>query len=104
MLMLLEHEPGMGVVGITDRLSGLVLNLEASQPDVLMLGWEIPCQALVDLLADIHQLKRPPKVIFFSSRPEEEERIITAGADYFISEDAPPDKLLLILRQSLVPL
>ena len=101
LLMLLEHEIGMGVVGITDRLSGLVLNLEASQPNVLLLGWEIPNQELVDLLADIHNLKSPPMIIFFSSKPEEEQEIITAGADYFICENAPPDKLLLILRELL---
>jgi DNA-binding NarL/FixJ family response regulator len=102
MLMLLDQEPGMGVVGITDRLPGLLLHLEASQPDVLLLAWDLTLQALADLLTDIHNLASPPKVIFFSNKPEEEEQIIATGTDHFISENAPPDKLLLILRELLV--
>jgi DNA-binding NarL/FixJ family response regulator len=99
MLLLLDQEPGMGVVGITDRLPGLLLHLEASQPDVLLFEWELSAQSLKDLMADIHKLGKSPKIIFLSSRPEEEENIIAAGADYFICENTPPDKLLKILRQ-----
>jgi DNA-binding NarL/FixJ family response regulator len=103
-LMLLDHEPRMGVVGITDRLPGLLLQLEASNPDVLLLSWVQPLCALEDLLNDIHNLRSPPKIIYLSNRPEEEKQVIAAGADHFISENAPPDKLLLILRQLLIPL
>ena len=46
MLLLLDQEPGMVVVGITDRLSGLLTQLEATQPDVLLLSWEIPFQTI----------------------------------------------------------
>jgi DNA-binding NarL/FixJ family response regulator len=104
MLLLLDQEPGMVVVGITDRLSGLLTQLEATQPDVLLLSWEIPFQTIADLLVNIRKLGRSLKIIFLSGRPGEEEKIIEAGADYFISKDAPPDKLLPILKQNSLPI
>ena len=94
----------MVVVGITDRLSGLLTQLEATQPDVLLLSWEIPFQTIADLLVNIRKLGRSLKIIFLSGRPGEEEKIIEAGADYFISKDAPPDKLLPILKQNSLPI
>jgi len=98
MLLLLENEPGMLVVGITDRLTGLSTQLEVSQPDVLLLEWELPFKSLAGLLTDIHNLECPPKIIYFSSRPGGKKKIITAGADHFIVKDAPPDELLPILN------
>jgi DNA-binding NarL/FixJ family response regulator len=96
--MLLDHEPGMVVMGITDRLTGLLIQLEATQPDVLLLEREISFTEMEDLLSDIHKRKSRPKIIFLSSKPEEERKILAMGADYFISTDAPPDKLLPILK------
>ena len=98
MLLLLDQEPCMFVVGITDRLSGLLIQLEASQPDVLLLEWELPFQSMAELLTNIHNLGCPPKIIILSSKPEEKERIIAAGADHFIVKDAPPDELIPILN------
>lgn len=42
MLLLLDNEPGMVVAGITDRLPGLVTQLETAQAEQLLLGWNIP--------------------------------------------------------------
>lgn len=103
LLLFLDYEPGMFVVGITDRLSSLLPQLVASQPDVLLLEWEMPFQSMADLLTDIHHLECPPKIIILSNRPEEEEKIIAAGADYYIAKNAPPDNLLPILKKSPVP-
>ena len=99
LLLLLDQEPSIVVVGITDRLAGLITQLEATQPDIVLLEWKIPFQSIADLLTDIHNLKSPPKVIYLSSKPEEEEKIITTGADYFIAKNAPPDQLMLILNK-----
>jgi len=96
--LLVDQEPGMVVMGITDRLTGLLIQLEATQPDVLLLEWEISFTELEDLLTDIHNLKFRPEIILLSNKPEEEGKMIAAGADYFISTDAPPDNLLPILR------
>ncbi len=104
MLLLLENEPGIFVVGITDRLQGLLLQLEASQPDVLLLEWELPFKSMAKLLTDVHKLEAPPKIVLLSSCPEEKEKITAAGADHFIAKDAPPDELLPFLTKVSYPL
>lgn len=103
LLLFLEQEPGIFVVGIIDRLPGLLIHLEAAQPDVLLMQWDIPIQSLEDLFADIHNMECPPKVILLSNKPEEREKILSAGADHFIAKDAPPDELLPILSSICFP-
>jgi DNA-binding NarL/FixJ family response regulator len=98
LLLLLDTEPDVVVVGITDRLPGLKTQLQATEPHVLLLEWELPFQSMTDLINDIHKLGSSPKIILLSIRPEEEEEIIAAGVDYFVAKNAPPDKLLQILN------
>jgi DNA-binding NarL/FixJ family response regulator len=100
MLLLLEHQPNMVVVGITDRLQGLVSQLDAAQPDALLLEWELPLQKTADLINDIQNLEFPPEIIFLSNKQDEKENMISAGADHFILKDAPPDALLPILNNT----
>ena len=97
LFMFLESEPGIVVVGLTDRLPGFITQLEATQPDVLLLDWKLPTQKMTRLMADIHNLECSPEVLFFSSNPGENEKIMADGVDYFILKDAPPDELLPIL-------
>jgi DNA-binding NarL/FixJ family response regulator len=98
LLMFVDHEPGMIAVGIADRLTGLVAQLEGSKPDVLLLDWILPDQSMADLIRDLHKLVRRPKIIVFCTKPENKETIMAAGADYFIGKDSPPDELIPILN------
>lgn len=98
MLLLLGSEHGVVIVGITDRLPGLVPQVDATQPDVLLLDWELSSQSLAKLIADIRNLGHPLRIVYLSSKPENEKEVLGAGADYFIVKNAPPDKLLLILH------
>jgi DNA-binding NarL/FixJ family response regulator len=97
--LFLEQEHGMDVVGMSDRLPGLLSQLEGSQPDVLLLDWELSAQPMVDLLTKLHNLESRPEAIILSARLNEKERIMAAGADYFIPKVAPPDELLPILKR-----
>jgi DNA-binding NarL/FixJ family response regulator len=103
LILLLDHEPGMAVIGITDRLPNLLSQLWATQPDVLLLEWELPIKEIEELISDIHNHPHPPIIILLSSKPEEEEKIIAVGADHFISKDAPPDMLIPILNHLREP-
>jgi DNA-binding NarL/FixJ family response regulator len=97
LILFLEHQPNMVVVGITDRLQGLVSQLEAAQPNALLVEWELPLESTADLIRDIHNLGHPPEIIFLSNNQDEKEKMISVGADHFILKDAPPDGLLAIL-------
>jgi DNA-binding NarL/FixJ family response regulator len=96
--MFLDDTPGVTVVGISDRLKGLLSQLKGSEPDVLLLDWVSPLQSIADLFGNLCNLEHRPKTIVFSTRAEDAEAIIAAGADYFISKDAPPDELIPILN------
>jgi DNA-binding NarL/FixJ family response regulator len=102
-LLRLDGEPDMVVVGITDRLPGLVTQVDVTQPDVLMLEWDLPYEAMAGLFAEIHKLKSPPQILILSSRPEDEQMMLAAGADYFIAKNAPPDSLFSILHMEQTP-
>ncbi len=101
LLLLLDHQSGMAVIGITDRLPNLLSQLWATQPDVLLLEWELPIEEMEELISDIRNLPHPPIIILLSGK-QEEEKITAAGADYFIPMDAPADDLLPIINNSLI--
>ena len=88
----------MTVVGITDRLPGLIVQVEATQPDVLLLEWDFSSQEMPAILTNIRHCVSPPIVIYFSNHIQEKEAVFAAGADYFIAKNAPPDSLLPILH------
>jgi DNA-binding NarL/FixJ family response regulator len=97
--LLLESEPGMVVIGMSDRLEGLLTQVEVSQPEVLFLDYEIAQQATIGLISDLHHLEYQPKIVALSINPQVRETALAAGAYDFISKDVPPDDLLPILRK-----
>jgi DNA-binding NarL/FixJ family response regulator len=97
LILLVEQEPGNVVVGISDRLAGLLAQLEGSEPDVLLLDLDLPLQSTADLLAEMQALERRPETIVFSARPREKGALVAAGARQVITKDAPPDELLPML-------
>lgn len=99
LLLLLDHQPGMVVVGMSERLPGLLTQLEGAQPDVMLLEWELPAKPMSELLSDFQTLHCRPKIIVLSSNPESKDSVLAAGADDFIGKNAPPDELLPILRR-----
>jgi DNA-binding NarL/FixJ family response regulator len=97
--MLLEDEPGMIVIGMTDRSEGLFTQVGAAQPEVLLLDWELTKSAPIDLLDEVGHLEHPPKIIALSINPQVKETALAAGVNDFISKNVPPDELLPILRK-----
>lgn len=100
-VLYLDHVPGLSVIGMTDRSTGLLAQLEGSQPDALLLDWELHPQPAVDLLSNLKGLNCPTITIVLSANPDKRETLLAAGADYFICKDAPPDALLPILTSIL---
>jgi len=96
--MLLHQERGVHVIGMAVQAEGLLVQVEASQADVLFLNWCLPGASSEDLLSDIQGLKTPPKIVVFSIKPEDKALALSAGADAFISMNAPPDELMEVVR------
>jgi DNA-binding NarL/FixJ family response regulator len=97
--LFLENAPDVIVVGLSDRLQGLITQLECSQTDVLILDGEMASQPVKDLLLELSNLEHKPRTVVLTSEPGAAELIRSTAADYFIRKDAPPDELLPILTQ-----
>ena len=97
--VLLHQEPGMAVVGLAVHSRGLFAQVAASQPDVVLLDWQLPDRPAVSVLADLHSLERRPRIIVLYVRPEAEQEAKAAGADAFVSKTASSDQLVATLRQ-----
>jgi DNA-binding NarL/FixJ family response regulator len=106
---LLKEEPGLVVVSEVVRTEELLDQAQATQPDLVLLDWELPGLSVKDLgestsnsgnfLLDIlHALHSHPKVVALSGRPEMRHAALTAGADDFVSKGDPPERLLAVLR------
>ena len=92
--LLLEQEPGLSVVGEAAEAEDLLAQVEATQPDLVLLDWELPGLRTDDWLSVIRALCPQLKVIALSGQPEARRAALSAGADAFVSKGEPPERLL----------
>ena len=52
MQMLLHQEPGVHVIGMAIQAEGLVVQVEASRAELLILDWQLPGAAMPDLITE----------------------------------------------------
>jgi DNA-binding NarL/FixJ family response regulator len=95
--MLFHQEPGMYVTGIAIDSEGLLVQVEASRADVLIVAWRLPGASMEELLPKIRGLEPAPRTVVLSVRPEARAKALSAGADAFISKSASPDELLEVV-------
>jgi DNA-binding NarL/FixJ family response regulator len=92
--LLLEQEPEMSVVGEAADAEDLLAQAEATQPDLVLLDWELPSLRTDDWLSILRTLCPHLKVIALSGRPEARQAALDAGAEAFVSKGDPPERLL----------
>ena len=92
--MMLHRDASMHVIGITAQAKGLLAQLEALEPEVLILDWHLSGASMPELVDAIRQLESSPKIVVLSVKAAEEGRALGAGADLFVTKRMPPEKLL----------
>ena len=97
--MLLDHQPGMRIVGVSVGSEGLVGQVGAAQPDVVLLEWQIIASAPADYIKNLHSIESQPQIIVLHFRSGTRREAEDADADCFVSKDSPPDQLLRILNE-----
>ena len=97
--LLLEEEPGITVVGETDRVGSLPPILDEICPDVLLLDWELPGMAAKATVAALRRRRPGLLVVALSGRFEARAASLSAGVDAFVSKTEPADILLATLRR-----
>ena len=95
---LLLQEPDYEVIGAANNGISLLAQVEASQPDVLLLDWFLPGAAITKLIADLQSLDFQLNIIVLSVRPEDKSVSMAAGAHYFMDKNSSPDMLMDILQ------
>lgn len=91
--LMLEDTHGMCLVGAARDAEALLAEIDALQPDLILLDWELPgFQA--DVLATVRAHAPAVRVIALSSWPEALPDALAAGADAFVSKGDPPERLL----------
>ena len=92
--VLLERQPGLEVAGEASDADGLLTQASEIQPDLVLLGWELPGLTACASLSSLRQICPDAFVVALSGRPEAREVALSAGADSFVSKSDPPDLLL----------
>ena len=111
---LLKEASWLLVVGEAVRAGDLLDQAIATQPDLVLLDWELPGFSVKNystieplhqnrharhhLLVILHSLHSHPRVIALSGRTEVRQAALDAGADMFVSKGDSPEQLLAALR------
>ena len=97
--VLLERQPGLKVVGEATDAEGLLAQVKATRPDLVLLDWELPGLAVSEpseqgLLMALRRVCPDTFVIALSGRLEARQAALDAGADAFVYKCDPPERLL----------
>jgi DNA-binding NarL/FixJ family response regulator len=98
LISMLHAFDDLELVGEAGSGTEALAKCQDSLPDVLLLGWNLPDQSMTDLFVDLLALDGRPKIIVLSVRPEDEGAAMAAGADAYVTKDAPPDRLMALLQ------
>ena len=91
---LLEQRPGWVVVGEVDSAENLLHEVDATNPDLVLLSWNLPELSVEEIIPTLSSSFPGIAVIVLSARPEMGPQAIAAGASAFVSKADPPDRLL----------
>jgi DNA-binding NarL/FixJ family response regulator len=95
--VLLEPRPGWCIAGEAGDVEGLLAQIEASCPDLVLLDWGM---AALDLLLALRAACPSLYVIVLSGRPEARRASLEAGADAFVGKTDPPEQLLAAIQSA----
>ncbi len=105
--LIIEHQPELFVVGEAIDAHSLAAKVQADQPDLVLLEWEITEACAVcptgerggELLLKLRALCPGLKVIALSGQPRARKEALSAGSDAFVSKGDPPEYLIAALSE-----
>jgi DNA-binding NarL/FixJ family response regulator len=87
------------VVSEAEDCQELLAQAETVCPDLVLIDWDLPGMATVDLLPTLQTICPGLYVIALSGRPEAEQSALAAGALAFVSKAGPPEPLLAAIQR-----
>jgi DNA-binding NarL/FixJ family response regulator len=96
--LLLQSVGGLRVVGEVATTDDLVAAVRAAAPRIVLLDWRLRGAARAgELVALLHQLPAPPRVVALYVRPEDRDAARAANVDAVVCKGDPPDALMRVL-------
>lgn len=92
----LKEQPNLIPVGELSEVNTLLSQIRATNPDIVLLDWELLGRTPTEWLATLRQASQPVWVVL-SHHPDVREIALAAGADGFICKSDPPQMLLAAL-------
>lgn len=92
--LLLEQQPDLHVIGEAEESASLLAEVRATQPDAVLIDWELPGTPAAELVAVLQSLAPALLIVALSGRPEARQAALKAGADHFVSKVEPPERVL----------
>ena len=96
--LFLHNRPGLDVVAEADDIQTLLTQAEATEPDVILLDWDVCSRPLADLISALHLLESQPGLILINAPAESKQAALAVGADACVVKGAPPKSLLLAIE------
>ncbi len=94
--LLLETRLHAQVVGQVNSMESLLIEAAATQPDIVILDWELPGETGFERIEALRLAAPRARILITSARHEAGSQI--AGADGFICKFDPPEKMLEVIR------
>jgi DNA-binding NarL/FixJ family response regulator len=92
--VLLERQPGLEVISEAADAVDLLVHTMNSCPDLVLLAWDLPGLAELDLVPALRRVCPSVVIIALSGRSEARRAALEGGVDAFVSKGDPPDGLL----------
>ena len=97
-LTLFLQNRGLVVVAEAVDIQTLLIQAETTQPDIILLDWDLPNRPLEDFISALHLLESRPGIIFTNVTPGSEQAALLAGADAFVVKGDPPKSLSIAIE------
>ena len=96
----LQKDPAMSVVGMSEDALDLVKKLKKVQPDVVILDISLPDKSGLDALKDLKQLYPKTRVLILSMHPEGRVavRALRAGASGYLNKQTAAEELIKAIQ------
>ena len=96
--LLLSEEPGTTIVGTAMAAEGLLALAATSDPDMVIIDWELPGRSIKQLVQEIHEIKNAVGIILLGKKSGLRQSVLQVEADAYVVKGSPPQKLLNAFR------
>ena len=93
----IKTQPDMELVGEAENGAQAVTQVNALQPDIVIMDLQMPVQDGMSAIHELNRLKSPTRVLVLTSFPDDDRvfAAIKAGATGILLKDSPPKDLLM---------